>query len=108
MALLRGSRIVPAKSLKDMLVKLSQESHQGVVQTKNLLRSKVWLPGMDYDVNHLCRIFHVSLLTSSCDPPERMSCVLPPCALLHDGEELQRNSFSVKGFNVNENDLPLR
>ena len=39
---------------------------------------------MDYDVNHLCKIFHVSLVTSSCDPPERMSLVLSPCALLQN------------------------
>jgi hypothetical protein len=31
-------------------LKLGHESHQGVAETKQLLREKVWWPGIDNDV----------------------------------------------------------
>ena len=34
-------------SLRDVVVDLAHEGHQGVVKCKRLLRSKVWFPGMD-------------------------------------------------------------
>ena len=47
--LLRGTRIVVPKVLRDKVVILAHEGHQGVVKTKYRLRSKVWWPGMDKD-----------------------------------------------------------
>ena len=44
---LRGSRIVVPKALQRRVVKISHEGHQGIVKTKQLLRSAVWFPGMD-------------------------------------------------------------
>ena len=34
-------------SLRDVIVDLAHEGHQGVVKCKRLLRAKVWFPGMD-------------------------------------------------------------
>ena len=45
--LLRGSRIVVPKALQRKVVNISREGHQGIVKTKQLLRSAVWFPGMD-------------------------------------------------------------
>ena len=45
--LLRGSRIVVPKALQCRVVNISYEGHQGIVKTKQLLRSAVWFPGMD-------------------------------------------------------------
>ena len=45
--LLRGSRIVVPKALQRRVVNISHEGHQGIVKTKQLLRSAVWFPGID-------------------------------------------------------------
>ena len=66
------------KVLRDKVVRLANEGHQGVVRTKYPFRSKVWWPGMDKDVENLCKVCHGCQVTSSCDPPDLMSRVLPP------------------------------
>ena len=50
---LRGSRIVIPASLQSTTLQLVHEDHQRIVQTKQLLREKVWWPGIDKDVEHL-------------------------------------------------------
>ena len=54
------------------------------MKTKYRLRSKVWWPGMDRDVENLCKICHGCQVMSSCDPPDPMSRVLPPSAPWQD------------------------
>lgn len=45
--ILRGTRIViPTKFRKKMVI-LAHQGHQGLVKTKELLRTKVWFPGID-------------------------------------------------------------
>lgn len=44
---LRGSQIVVPVNLRDRVIKLCHEGHLGIVKTKQLLRSKVWFPGID-------------------------------------------------------------
>ena len=39
---LRDSRIVMSVSLRDHVIQLAHEGHQGVVKTKQRLRTKVW------------------------------------------------------------------
>ena len=39
---------------------------------------------MDKDVENLCKVCHGCQVTSSCDPPDPMSCVLPPSAPRQD------------------------
>ena len=82
--LLHGTRIVVPKVLQDKVVRLTHEGHQGVVKTKYWLRSKVWWPGMDKDVENLCKVCHGCQVTSSCDPPDLMSRALPPSAPCQD------------------------
>ena len=82
--LLHGARIVVAKSLRDKVLRLAHEGHQGIVKTKYRLRSKVWWPGMDRDVERLCKVCHGCQVTSRCDPPEPMSRVLPPTSPWQD------------------------
>ena len=45
--LLRNNRIVIPASLRERTVDIAHEGHQGVVKTKQLLREKVWFPGID-------------------------------------------------------------
>ena len=44
---LRGERIVVPQTLREAVVKIAHEGHQGIVRTKQLLRAHVWFPGMD-------------------------------------------------------------
>ena len=44
---LRGECIVVPQTLREAMVKIAHEGHQGIVRTKQLLRAHVWFPGMD-------------------------------------------------------------
>ena len=44
---LRHDRIVIPPSFREKIVKIAHEGHLGIVKTKMLLRSKVWIPEMD-------------------------------------------------------------
>lgn len=44
---LRGSRRVVTRSLKDKVVWLACEGNQKVTKTKEYLRTRVWFPGLD-------------------------------------------------------------
>ena len=41
---LRGARIIVPVSLRDRVLELTHEGHQGIVETKECLQSKVWWP----------------------------------------------------------------
>ena len=82
--LLRGTRIVVPRILRDKVVRLAHEGHQGMVKTKYRLRNKVWWPGMDKDAEKVCKVCHGCQVTSGYDPPEPMSRVLPPTAPWQD------------------------
>ena len=45
--LLRGKNVVIPAQLINQVVALVHEGHQGIVKTKELLRSKVWFPQMN-------------------------------------------------------------
>jgi len=44
---LRRNRIVITSALRSKAVDLAHEGHQGIVKTKQLIRDKVWFPGID-------------------------------------------------------------
>lgn len=44
---LRDRRIIVPSSLRDHVINLAHEGHQGIVKTKRLLRTKVWFPHID-------------------------------------------------------------
>ena len=45
--ILCGSRIVKPTVLRERVIAIVHEGHQGLVQTKKLLHKKVWFPGID-------------------------------------------------------------
>ena len=52
--ILRGTRIVIPKVLRQRVVELAHEGHQRIVKMKERLRSKVWWPGVDKDAERKC------------------------------------------------------
>ena len=49
---LRGTRIVIPRRLRDGVLHLTHEGHQGIVKMKQRFRSKVWWPRMDKYADH--------------------------------------------------------
>ena len=49
--ILKGARILLPTSLRKKAIELAHEGHQGLVKTKQLIREKVWFPGIDKEVN---------------------------------------------------------
>ena len=45
--ILRDHRLVIPSSLQHRVVDIAHQSHQGIVKTKQLIREKVWFPGID-------------------------------------------------------------
>lgn len=54
----RGTRLVIPKSLQKNVLTLAHHGHQGLVKTKERLRSKVWWPGIDREAERVCRTCH--------------------------------------------------
>ena len=52
---MRGMWIVVPLSLRERVLELDYEGHQGIVKTKDCLRSKVWWPTMDAMVERHCK-----------------------------------------------------
>ena len=52
---LRNSQIVIPKSLRNRVLSIAHEGHQGIVKTKMLIRSKVWWPGIDKQVEQMVK-----------------------------------------------------
>ena len=55
---MRGTRIVIPQALRNEVLRLAHEGHQGIVKMKNRLRSKVWWPKMDGDAERICKRCH--------------------------------------------------
>ena len=75
---LRGTRIVIPRRLRDDVLHLAHEGHQGIVKMKQRLRSKVWWPRMDNDAEKICRSCHGCEVVSQLSPPEPMQRTEPP------------------------------
>ena len=56
--LLRGERIIIPEALHKRIVHLGHEGHLGIMNTKRLLRSKVWFPNLDNMVEEEIRNCH--------------------------------------------------
>lgn len=67
--LLRGDRIVVPVELRKRALELAHEGHQGIVKTKQRLRSKVWWPGIDSDCEKLCKSCVECMRVSAPEPP---------------------------------------
>ena len=44
---LRGSRVIIPENLQSKVVKIAHEGHLGIVKPKQLIRDRVWFPGID-------------------------------------------------------------
>ena len=51
---LRGTRLIIPKDLRQRVIGIAHEGHQGIRKTKELMRTKVWWPKIDRDIeNHI-------------------------------------------------------
>ena len=53
--ILRGTRIIMPFSLRQSVINLAHEGHQGLAKTKQLIREKLWFPKIDKEVEELIR-----------------------------------------------------
>ena len=72
---LRGTRLKIPKSRLVQILKLSHEGHQEIVKTKLRLRSKVWWPKIDAEVEDYCKRCQV---VSEHNLPEPMAQTILP------------------------------
>ncbi len=70
---LRGTRIVPPKQCRDHIMSLAHEGHIGMVGMKMRLRTKVWWPGLDKEVEKYCKTCHGCQLVGGPSRPEPLS-----------------------------------
>ena len=77
--LLRGTTIVMPKQLRHQTFMLAHEGHQGIIRTKQLLRQKVWWPGMATEIKALIKtcLPCQSVMPLSAPGPLRPSTCLP-------------------------------
>ena len=57
--LLRDQRIIVPVKLRPRIIELAHAGHQGIVKTKALIKSRVWFPGIDNQVEQVvttCRV----------------------------------------------------
>ena len=55
---LRGMRLLIPRKLRERVLDLAHEGHQGLVKTKQRLRTKVWWAGIDKQVENRCKTCH--------------------------------------------------
>jgi hypothetical protein len=56
--ILKRRKLVIPRKLRQSILQLAHESHQGVLKTKQLLREKVWCPRMDKDLEEMIKTCH--------------------------------------------------
>ena len=77
--MLRGSRIVIPKALRDRAISIAHEGHQGLVKTKQLLHEKIWFPRIDDSVKQKINKCIVCQANSSGNHPDPLQMSpLPP------------------------------
>ncbi|XP_055623755.1 uncharacterized protein K02A2.6-like [Toxorhynchites rutilus septentrionalis] len=68
--LIRGDRIVVPCSLQEKVLLTAHEGHSGITMMKNHLRSHVWWPKMDAQVEKFVKSGRGCTLVSAPEPPE--------------------------------------
>ena len=68
--ILRGNRIFPPVKLRNKAIELAHEDHAGITKTKQRIRSKLWWPCMDKDIERHIRTCHPCQIVGKPDPPE--------------------------------------
>ena len=86
---IQGTRIVPPASLRDRILELAHEGHQGIVKTKERLRTKVWWPGIDRQAELKCKTCHgCQIVSQQAAPPPVKSTPLPSSPWKHLAADL--------------------
>ena len=68
------------------MLTLAHEGHPGIVSMKQMLRTKVWWPGITNDVERCCKACHGCQLVSQTSRPEPIkSTEMPSCPWQHLG-----------------------
>lgn len=67
--LLRGTRIVIPRKLREAVLDAAHEGHPGIVAMKYRLRTKVWWPKIDFDAQNRVRNCKGCTLVSAPNPP---------------------------------------
>ena len=70
---MRGQRIVIPFAMRTRTLHLAHEGHQGIVRTKQRLRSKVWWPGMEEETEAIVKQCHVCQLVTPGEKPAPMA-----------------------------------
>ena len=52
---LRGHRLILPQSLQNQAIDIAHQSHPGKVKTKQLIREKIWFPGIDKLVENVVK-----------------------------------------------------
>lgn len=68
--IMRGTRIVVPRSLRAKVLSVGHEGHPGIVSMKQRLRTKVWWPKMERDVEKHVKHCASCQLVSQGEPPE--------------------------------------
>ena len=76
--ILKGTRIVIPKSLQETATKLAHVGHQGIENTKSLLREKVWYPNIDATVREIVEKCVPCQAVGQKSPPEPMEITPTP------------------------------
>lgn len=74
----RGSRILIPSRLGGNVLELAHEGHQGIVKCKQRLRTKVWRPRLDEDVEGICKSCESCQLVAGPDAPVRITATKMP------------------------------
>ena len=68
--ILRDNRIILPIKLRNKAIKLAHEDHAGMTKTKQRIRSKLWWPNMDKDIEQHIRTCHPCQIVGKPDRPE--------------------------------------
>lgn len=71
--IMRGTKLVIPKSLRQRMCQLAHEGHPGQSMMKRRLRDRCWWPGIDQDAVKVCENCEGCRLVQIPDPPEPMS-----------------------------------
>lgn len=84
--ILRGTKLVMPNELRKRTIKLAHQGHQGIVKTKQALRTKVWWPAMGKMAEDYVKRCHACQSLGQGDPPPPMQrTAMPdkPWSVLH-------------------------